>query len=90
MPQATLTSKGQVTIPVEVRKRLGLKTGDRVDFDFLPDGKVAIRTKKLPFEALRGFLRKEGQRRISIREMDEAIGKAVAEKFERAARSRSK
>jgi len=31
--KATLTSKGQVTIPVEIRRRLGLKTGQLLDFD---------------------------------------------------------
>jgi len=32
MPTATMTSKGQLTIPVEVRRRLGLVPGSRVDF----------------------------------------------------------
>ncbi len=33
MPRAKLTSKGQVTIPGVVRERLGLQTGDEIDFD---------------------------------------------------------
>ncbi len=87
MLQATLTNKGRVTIPAEVRKRLGLKAGDRIDFTYLPDGNVAIRTKKIPFETLRGFLKSEGQRRVSIREMKEGIAQAVRERYERAMRS---
>jgi antitoxin PrlF len=39
---ATMTSKGQVTVPVEVRRRLGLKQGDRVAFE-VADGTATLR-----------------------------------------------
>lgn len=39
---ATMTSKGQVTIPIEVRRRLGLKKGDRVAFE-MADGTATLR-----------------------------------------------
>ncbi len=42
MSVATLTSKGQVTIPKEVRERLRLKTGDRLDFRLEEDGSVRL------------------------------------------------
>jgi AbrB family looped-hinge helix DNA binding protein len=51
MLTATLSGKGRITIPQEVRQRL--KTGDRVEFMYQPDGNVAIKTKKIPFERLR-------------------------------------
>lgn len=38
---ATLTSKGQITVPVEIRNQLGLQAGDRLDFQ-LKEGKVEI------------------------------------------------
>ena len=41
-PSSTISSKGQVTVPVEVRHRLGLKAGDRVEFHF-EDGKTVLR-----------------------------------------------
>lgn len=42
MTTATLTSKGQITIPSEVREKLGVRTGDRVEFVELPDGEFAL------------------------------------------------
>ena len=48
MPQATVSSKGQITIPVEVRRKLNLKPGDRVDFVVDRAGEVQLRPKKKP------------------------------------------
>jgi AbrB family looped-hinge helix DNA binding protein len=45
---ATITSKGQVTIPKAVREHLGLKQGDRISFVIEPSGEVKIKTPKYP------------------------------------------
>ncbi len=37
-----VTSKGQVTIPLEIRDKLGLKASSEVEFELLPDGKVCL------------------------------------------------
>jgi antitoxin PrlF len=42
MPSSSLSSKGQVTIPLEIRNRLGIKEGDRVEF-LIEDGKTILR-----------------------------------------------
>ena len=55
---ATVTSKGQITIPQEVRKRLGLKQGDQVSFE-LKEGQTVLspyRTETNPVEAFQGAL----------------------------------
>jgi antitoxin PrlF len=55
---ATLTSKGQITIPQDIRKRLGLKQGDQISFE-IQDGKTILapyRTEDNPFEAFEGAL----------------------------------
>jgi len=57
MATATLTSKGQITIPQSVRQRLGLKTSDRIDFVFESGGQVVLKNRRLPFEALRGIVK---------------------------------
>ena len=54
----TISSKGQVTIPIEIRKRLGLREGDRVEF--VAEGCLTVvrpvRTVTNPFEAYIGAL----------------------------------
>lgn len=49
---STISSKGQVTVPLEIRRRLGLKEGDRVEF-FVEGGRTILRPAQLaenPFE----------------------------------------
>jgi AbrB family looped-hinge helix DNA binding protein len=57
-PSSTISSKGQITVPIEVRHRLGLKHGDRVEFVF-EEGRTVLRparTEKNPFAAFVGIL----------------------------------
>ena len=63
-PRATLTSKGQITIPQEVRQRLGLRQGDQVEF-VLEDGITVVRPVRgetNPFTAYVGALGAFGSR----------------------------
>ncbi|HLL26581.1 MAG TPA: AbrB/MazE/SpoVT family DNA-binding domain-containing protein [Xanthobacteraceae bacterium] len=41
--RSTLTSKGQITLPVELRRRWDLKPGDCIDFSLEDDGRVIVR-----------------------------------------------
>jgi len=61
---ATLTSKGQTTIPKEIRESLGIKPGDRITFTPMPDGTVSMRVKTKSVMALAGMLHKKGRKRI--------------------------
>ncbi len=47
MPRATITSKGRVTIPKAVRDALGLRPGDRIDFD-VRDGAIIGHVQRVP------------------------------------------
>jgi AbrB family looped-hinge helix DNA binding protein len=78
MTTATLTSKGQVTIPKDVRDKLGLKQGDRLLFTTQPDGSIRVRPRTAHIKDLYGILPKP-KRPVSVEEMNEAIGEAVAE-----------
>ena len=63
---ATLTSKGQITIPKEIRDRLGLQPGDRMTFTLMPDSTVVMRVKTRSVMDLAGVLRKKGRKPIAI------------------------
>ena len=54
--EAKVTSKGQVTLPVELRNRLGIEPGDRVVFVEQADGSFALKVRSGTFADLRGIL----------------------------------
>ncbi|HEX4321238.1 MAG TPA: AbrB/MazE/SpoVT family DNA-binding domain-containing protein [Acidobacteriaceae bacterium] len=72
MASATVTSKGQITIPVETRKALEIKPGDNVDFVHTDDGNVVLFARNQPVQRLKGMFGKF-PRTVSIEEMNEAI-----------------
>ncbi|AYF47571.1 AbrB/MazE/SpoVT family DNA-binding domain-containing protein [Pseudomonas fluorescens] len=72
MATATLTSKGQITIPVQVRTALGLETGDRVEFVEMENGQFSIIAASHRVQDLKGLIRKPAEA-VSIEEMNQAI-----------------
>ncbi|TAN22727.1 MAG: AbrB/MazE/SpoVT family DNA-binding domain-containing protein [Acidobacteria bacterium] len=82
--QSTISSKGQTTIPKEIRDHLRLKPGDKVKFFIHPDGHVVI-LPMLPVTALKGML--HARRRASLEEMAEAPVAGAAERYRRSLRS---
>lgn len=66
---ATLTSKGQTTIPKEIRDSLGMKAGDRMTFTLMPDGTVVMRVKSKNLMELAGVLHKKGRKPVPIEQM---------------------
>ena len=72
MSTATLTSKGQITIPLAVRRKLGLDTGDRVEFVELAPGEFALKPATEDVRSLKGMIRAPA-RPISIGAMNAAI-----------------
>ena len=63
---ATLTSKGQTTIPKEIRDSLGMRAGDRMTFTLMPDGTVVMRVKNKSVNELAGVLQKKGRKALSV------------------------
>jgi|PlaIllAssembly_1097288.scaffolds.fasta_scaffold3385805_1 antitoxin PrlF len=77
MAIATLTSKGQTTLPREIRERLRLEPGDQLHFTLLPNGTVVMRVKKRDIATLAGMLRTPGRRPVSVARMNEAVAEAA-------------
>jgi len=77
MPAATLTSKGQLTLPKKIRDLLRLRTGDAVEFVIGADGDVHVRAGNVDVSALRGSLRRPGRRPVSVERMNAVIRKAA-------------
>jgi len=85
MPEAKLTSKGQVTIPKEVREALDIDAGDRVQFFIRDDGVVELRPQTVDLRDLYGLLAHEGEA-LTVEEMNDAIGRAVVDEYEKSVR----
>jgi len=78
-----LTTKGQITIPKQVRDHLGVETGDRLSFVVQEDGTVIVKPITRHVRELGGILRRPGERAVSLAEMDQAIARHVQRKLGR-------
>jgi AbrB family looped-hinge helix DNA binding protein len=74
MSTSTLTSKGQTTIPKDVRKRLNLHPGDRLEFVIDEDGRVVVLAASIDASELAGMLKRPAKP-VTVAEMDQAIRK---------------
>lgn len=96
MPEGTLTSQGRVTIPAELRRKLGIQAGDRLHFAEqdgtvvirpaktpLANGKPAIRPKKNPLASFLGILHRPGQKPVSVEEMEEGVLEVAGRRWDR-------
>ena len=83
MPDATLTTKGQVTIPKAIRHHLRLDTGDRVSFVIHDDGTVVVQPVTRHVRDLAGLLHRPGRRAVSVKGMDTGIAERMRTKFGR-------
>ena len=83
MPTTTMTSKGQVTIPKDIRDSLHLNTGDKIEFILTQSKEVILRpiTKKVDdvFGLLASYKKVEP---VSVEEMDEIVKQKQRESFQ--------
>jgi bifunctional DNA-binding transcriptional regulator/antitoxin component of YhaV-PrlF toxin-antitoxin module len=77
---AKTTSKGQITLNKDLLRHLGIPPGGQLELLKLPNGEIRMRAKrpKGDISAFFGMFKREGQRPVSIEEMNEAIAKGWA------------
>ena len=89
MSTATLTSKGQITIPADVRRVLNVQAGDRLEFVQVEPGRFEVVAATRSVRELKGLFGK-ATRTVSIAEMNREIAKRGAGSTGRGARARAR
>ena len=74
---ATVTDKGQVTVPKEIRDKTGITPGSKLDFDVQDDGTLRVRVLARGADSLFGLVHRPGIKSRSIEAMDKGIAAAV-------------
>ena len=87
MTTATLTSKGQITIPADVRRALNVQAGDRVEFVQVEPGRFELVAATRSVRELKGLFGK-ATRTLSIADMNRAIAERAAQAGERGGRTK--
>lgn len=79
MASATVTSKGQITLPKPIRDRLRVHTGDRVNFREREDGTIVVEADTVDLLDLQGSVRTR-VRGVTVEDMNQAIRTAAAKR----------
>ena len=77
---ATLTSKGQLTLPKEIRDRLSLDAGAILDFQIQADNTITARQVKPDARRIRGLFKSPHAAPLTVKQMDEAVSKHLRKK----------
>ena len=81
MALAKITTKGQVTIPKNIRESLHLHTGDKIEIVINNQGEAVIRPISKKVDDMFGILKRPKQKVVSVEEMNEAIKNRIQSKF---------
>jgi antitoxin PrlF len=80
---ATLTSKGQVTLPKEIRDQLGLDAGAILDFQIIEGNTITARRVRPDARRIRGLLKSPHAAPLTVEQMDAAVSKHLHDKHVR-------
>jgi antitoxin PrlF len=85
---ATVTIKGQVTVPKAIRERLNIEQGTQLDFKLNDDGSISVRPLKRSALAIVGLLKRPGRAAVSVEQMNRAVVDAAAARHARSRKQR--
>ena len=85
MSYATITSKGQTTIPKEIREQFNLQPGDRILFFVNDAGRIEIQPL-IDITAVKGLLKRPGRKAASLRQIGRAPRRGAIRRFERSSK----
>lgn len=72
--RATITAKGQVTVPKAIRDKLQLGPGDKIDFILVTNDEVRVVPVTASVKQLKGMVPRPGKP-VTLRQMDDAVAK---------------
>jgi AbrB family looped-hinge helix DNA binding protein len=81
--QAKVTSKGQVTLPKQLRTKLAIRSGDKLEFEMDKPDRISVHKKRAPGSSAgcgKRFLRRK-RKTVTIEEMDAGIRQAISKKY---------
>jgi len=81
MAQATLTSKGQITIPKEIRDSLQLQAGDKIEFTITSENEARMQPITKRVDEVFGALHKPGRKPVSVQKMDARVTRKLRADF---------
>jgi AbrB family looped-hinge helix DNA binding protein len=85
MSYATITSKGQTTIPKEIREQFNLQPGDRILFFVNDAGRIEIQPL-IDITVVKGLLKRPGRKAGSLRQISQAPRRGAVRRFERSSK----
>lgn len=80
MPSSTMTCKGQITVPKQIRDYLHVAEGDQIEFAITSNGEVVVHRLSGSIADLAGLFHDPARATVTLAEMDAAIAAAVSEK----------
>ena len=84
---ATITSKGQVTVPKNIRDQLNIQAGTQLDFTLNNDGTISVRPLNRTALSIIGILKRPGQKAATIEQMNDTIAEAASERYQQATKA---
>lgn len=80
---ATVTTKGQVTLPKAIRDELKIEQGTQLDFQLNADGSMSVRALKRSALSIVGMLKRPGRAAVTVEQMNQAVADSAAERHAR-------